>query len=120
VSLWRQRKSPEDFPPIDEVKSLLEKSVHLDPQLGLGYLQLGIIYSEQKDIPKAISALQQAVEVSPQLEQAHYRLAQLYRQSGDSAEAHSELQLYEQISAEKTQEMERERHEMQQFVYQMR
>ena len=118
VSLWRQRKSAEDVQLIEEVKSLLEKSVHLDPKLGLGYLQLGIIYSEEKDIPKAISVLQQAVEVSPELEQAHYRLAQLYRQSGNTAKANSELQLYEQISTEKTREMERQRHEMQQFVYQ--
>lgn len=118
VSLWRQRKSAEDVQPIEEVKSLLEKSIHLDPKLGLGYLQLGIIYSEEKDIPKAISVLQQAVEVSPELEQAHYRLSQLYRQSGNTAKANSELQLYEQISTEKTREMERQRHEMQQFVYQ--
>ena len=120
VSLWRQRKSAEDVQRLEEVKSLLEKSVHLDPKLGLGYLQLGIIYSEEKDIPKAISVLQQAIEVSPELEQAHYRLSQLYRQSGSTAKAHTELQLYEQISAKKTREMERQRHEMQQFVYQMK
>lgn len=120
VSLWRQRESSEGFQHLDEVKSLLEKSVHLDPKLGLGYLQLGIIYAEQKDFPKAISALQQSVEVSPQLDQAHYRLAQLYRQSGDSGRAHTELQLYEKISAEKAEQSERQRHEMQQFVYEMK
>ena len=120
VSLWNRRKSPEEVADVDRVKSLLEKAVHLDPKLGLGYLELGVIYSEQKDFPKAISAFQRAIEATPQLEQAHYRLAQLYRQAGETSKAHAELQLYEQISAEKNQEIERQRHELQQFVYQLR
>jgi tetratricopeptide (TPR) repeat protein len=119
VSLWKRRGSPEDDD-LDQIKSLLEKAVHLDPNLGVGYLQLGIVYSEQKDVPKAVSALQQAVAVSPRLEEAHYRLAQLYRQIGDASKARSELQLYEQMSAEETQEIARQRHEVQQFVYQLR
>jgi tetratricopeptide (TPR) repeat protein len=119
VSLWKRRGSPEDDD-LDQIKSLLEKAVDLDPNLGVGYLQLGIVYSEQKDVPKAVSALQQAVAVSPRLEEAHYRLAQLYRQIGDASKARSELQLYEQMSAEETQEIARQRHEVQQFVYQLR
>jgi len=39
---------------------------------------------------------------------------------GESAKAHTELQLYEQISKEKTQEIERQRHELQQFVFELR
>jgi tetratricopeptide (TPR) repeat protein len=120
VSLWKRRNSPEDVEDLDQVRSLLEKAVHLDPSLGVGYLQLGIVYSEQKDSPKAVSALQQALAATPRLEEAHYRLAQLYRQMGDTSKAHTELQLYEQISAEKTQEIARQRHEVQQFVYQLR
>ncbi len=119
VSLWKRRGSPEDGD-LDQIKSLLDKAVRLDPNLAVGYLQLGIVYSEQKDLPKAISALQQAVAAAPRLEEAHYRLAQLFRQMGDISKAHSELQLYEQMSAEKTQEIARQRHEVQQFVYQLR
>lgn len=120
VGLWKNRKSPQDMEHQEEVQSLLQKAVHLDPKLGVGYLELGIVYSEQKDSPKAISALQQAIDASPLLEQAHYRLAQLYRQAGESSQAHAELQVYEKISAEKAQETDRQRHEVQQFVYQLR
>ena len=120
VSLWKQRKSPDDIENDEKIKSLLEKAVHLDPKFGLAYLELGIVYSQEKNIPKAISALQTAIEATPQLEQAHYRLAQLYRQNGETPKAKAELQLYEQISAEKTKETERQRHELQQFVYEMR
>jgi tetratricopeptide (TPR) repeat protein len=120
VSLQKRRKSPQDVGNLGRATSLLQTAVHLDPKLGLAYLELGIIYSEQKDFPKAVSALQRAIEATPGLEEAHYRLAQAYKQMGETAKAHTELQLYEQISKEKTQEIERQRHELQQFVYELR
>ncbi len=120
VSLWQSRKSPDDVANVNQRKSLLEKSVRLDPKLGVAYLQLGIIYSEQKDFFKAISAYNEAIQATPDLEQAHYRLSQAYRQAGDADKARAELEKYQKISAEKSQEGERQRHEIQQFVYQLR
>jgi tetratricopeptide (TPR) repeat protein len=120
VSLWKRRKSAEDVADLAQVKFLLEQAVHLDPKLGAGYLQLGILYSERKDFSNAIAAYQQAIEAAPRLEDAYYRLAQAYRQTGDTMKMQSELQLYAQISKEKSDEIERQRHELQQFVYQMR
>ena len=120
VGLRKQRKSPDDKENDEKIKSLLDNAVRLDPKLGLAYLELGIVYSQEKETPKAISALQSAIEATPQLEQAHYRLAQLYRQNGEKPKAKAELQLYQQISAEKTKETERQRHELQQFVYELR
>ena len=122
VSLKKGWKSPEQIKieDVDRVKSLLQTAVHLDPKFGLAYLQLGILYSEQKDFPKAISAWQEAVAATPELEEAHYRLAQLYREAGEISKARAELQLHEQISKEKMQETERQRHEIQQFVYQLK
>lgn len=120
VSLWKGRKGPEDGETLARVQSLLDKSVHLDPRLGLGYLQLGILYSERKDFSKAISAYQQTIELNPSLEEAHYRLAQAYRQTGQKLQAHEEFAVYDQISKRKAADAERERHEIQQFVYTLR
>ena len=120
VSLWKRRKSPEDTADLAQVKSLLEKAIHLDPQLGSGYLQLGVLYSEQKDFSNAISAYNEAITAAPRLEEAHFRLAQTYRQAGETSKAQAELQLYAQISKERSEETERERHELQQFVYELR
>ena len=75
VSLWKRRKSPESIEDLPRVKSLLEKAISLDPKLGAAYLQLGILYSERKDLSKAISAYQHAIAATPRLEEAHYRLA---------------------------------------------
>lgn len=122
MSLQKDWKSPEEIKAehVEEVKSLLQTTIHLDPHLGLAYLQLGILYSQQKDFPHAISAWQQAIAATPDLEQAHYRLAQLYRELGETSKAHSELQLYEEISKKEAQDVERQRHNLQQFVYQLR
>jgi len=120
VSLWKGRKGPEDGETLAQVQSLLEKSLHLDPRLGLGYLQLGILYSERKDFSEAISAYQQTIEVNPSLEEAHYRLAQAYRQTGQKLKAQQEFEVYDQISKKKAADAERERHEIQQFVYRLR
>lgn len=120
VVLWKQWRSTENVAQLSRIKSLLEKAIQVDPQLGPAYLQLGILYSEQKDLQKAISAYQQAIGVAPQLEQAHYRLAQAYRQAGETSKAHAEMLLYEQITKETAEETARQRRELQQFVYELR
>ncbi|MGA9507809.1 MAG: carboxypeptidase regulatory-like domain-containing protein [Candidatus Sulfotelmatobacter sp.] len=120
TSLRKRWSSPDQAGDADQVKSLLETAIQLDPKLGVAYLQLGVLYSEEKNLPQATSALRQAIEVNPQLEKAHYRLAQLYRLEGDTAKAQSELQAYEQITKKKNEEAGRQRHELQQFVYEMR
>jgi tetratricopeptide (TPR) repeat protein len=120
VSLWKSRKGPENMRTLSQVQSLLEKSVHLDPKLGVGYLQLGILYSERRDFSRAISVYQQTIAVSPQLEEPHYRLAEVYKQTGQKLKAQEELEVYNQISKRKAADIERNRHEIQQFVYTLR
>jgi tetratricopeptide (TPR) repeat protein len=119
MSLWKARKSPDDVSDLPRTKALLEKAVQLDPNLGPAYLQLGILYAEQKDSSRAIAAYRQAIAATPRLEEAHYRLAQLYRQMGETAQAQAELQLYAQMSKENSEETERQRHQVQQFVFQL-
>ena len=119
VSLLKRRKSPEDTQTA-QVESLLEKAVQLDPKLADAYLQLGILYADRQDFPRAIVSYQNAVTASPELEQAHYRLAQAYRRTGEKLKAQQELELYQQLSKKTEEEQERQRHEIQQFVYTLR
>jgi tetratricopeptide (TPR) repeat protein len=121
LSLFRERrKAPEDAQTSARVESLLQKAVHLDPKLGPAYLQLGILYSERGDLPNAIAAYQKAIEVNPGLEEAHFRLAQAYNRTGEKSKAQAELQLYDQLSKQTAEQVERERHEIRQFVYTLR
>ncbi len=119
VSLWKQRQGPEDIKDIPQIESLLQTAIRIDPKLGPAYLQLGALYSEQKD-PAAIVAYQKAVENEPDVPDAHYRLAQAYREAGEKLKAEQELQLYRETSNQAAKEAERERHEVRQFIYTMR
>jgi tetratricopeptide (TPR) repeat protein len=121
------------------VESLLLKAVHLDPKLGVAYLQLGILYSQRADFSRAISAYREAIEVgaesansvvispgsvSPQsddtLEEAHYRLAQAYTRTGDKVKAQEELELHDQLAKKTKEDTERQRREIQGFVVSLR
>jgi tetratricopeptide (TPR) repeat protein len=119
LSLWKRRKAAEDSTRL-QVQSLLETAVRLDPKLGSAYVQLGMLHAERNDLYGAISAYLQAIEASPRLEEAHYRLAQAYRLTGEKSKAHAELQLYNEITKASAGEMERERHDIKQFVYTLR
>jgi tetratricopeptide (TPR) repeat protein len=109
-----------DVNKLAQAQSLLEKAVRLDPKLAATYLQLGVVYSQQGATSKATSAYQEAIEANPQLAEAHYRLGQLYSRSGEKSKAKAELQIYEQLSKKTAEESERERKEIQQFVYTLR
>lgn len=120
VNLWKRRKAPDDAEAVARAESYLTRAVQLDPKLGVGYLQLGVLYAEGKDFPRAISSYQAAIQASSQLEEAHYRLAQAYKRTGEKTKAEEELQIYNQISKRKDEEVERERRESRQFVYTLR
>lgn len=117
VTLWKRRKGPDDTASLEQAESRLKRAIELDPTLGVGYLQLGILYFERKDFADAIAALQKATQATPQLQEAHYRLSQAFKRTGDKVKAEEELQLYNQISKKKDEEVERERRESRQFVY---
>ena len=99
------------------IEAELHKAIELDPRLGSAYLQLGILYSGQKEFPEAINAFQKAIEVTPLPDEAHYRLAQVYRQTGEAEKARKEMEIFNKVSQQKAEAAERERHEIQQFVY---
>lgn len=120
ISLWRQRKDPNDAKTSAEVESLLNKCVRIDPKFAPGYLQLGILSFDSKNFSQAIADYKKAIEANPKLEEAHYRLAQAYRRTGEQLKAQQELEIYNQLSKQTAEEVERQRHEVQQFVYTLR
>jgi Tfp pilus assembly protein PilF len=119
-ALWKARKRSEDTTTPAQVEALLKRAILLDPKLGDAHLLLGVLYSDQGDSPKAIAAYQRAVKADPEGEEAHYRLAQIYRRVGEKTKAQQELRLYEQLQKKSAQQVERERHEIQQFVFALR
>jgi tetratricopeptide (TPR) repeat protein len=120
LGLWKSMNNPEDGEGRAQVESLLKTAIHLDPKFSDAYLQLGILYSAQKELAKAISAYEQAIGTDPASEAAHYRLAQAYRQNGEPDKEKAELIIYHRLVKESAEKNERERHQIQQFVYTLR
>jgi len=54
------------------------------------------------------------------MQEAHYRLALAYRKTGDTPKAQQEIELYRQLSQQSEQTFERERAEIQQFVFELK
>lgn len=119
LALWKRRKGGDDASTSAQVESLLQKALRLNPQLAKAYFQLGVLYSEKNEVSQAIASYESAVRIDPQLVEAHYRLAQAYAASGQADKSQQEIALYKQNAKAKQEADDRERREVQQFVYTM-
>lgn len=101
LSLWKGQRPAADSTPIDvaRVESLLRKAVALDPALARGFLELGILLSDQKRYEEAIAPLLRATQLEPDAAQTHYRLAQAYRRTGRTTLAEESLEKFQQLKA---------------------
>ena len=57
----------------------------------IAYVDLGAVYTQQKQYEQAAAALRRAVELDPAQADAHYRLGRLYQTLGNTAAAQQEL-----------------------------
>jgi Flp pilus assembly protein TadD len=100
LSLWRgerERSQPDDLP---RVEALLRRAVTLDPELARGFLELGILLSDQERYAEAIEQLRRATTLQSGVAQAHYRLALAYRRTGQMALAEKELEIFQQLKSD--------------------
>ena len=76
---------------VDLAGPLLEKVVQANPAIGLGHLDLGIVYSEANRNADALRELTAAAKIIPNDVNVHWRLARLYRTLGKKEEAKAEF-----------------------------
>lgn len=116
MDLWKRARASDRPESSKRPQVLLQKAVELDPKFGEAYVQLGILYSERKQESEAIASFNKAIAVSPELADAHYRLSLVYKRVGEDEKAREEMQTYEQIEKTENAALERERHELRQFL----
>ncbi len=117
VSLWKGKRLEQTSVDFQTVESLLKKSIALDGTLADAHLQLGILYAEQHELAKSLPEYQRALELNPKSPDAHYRLGQYYVRSGEKDRAQQEFAVYQQLQAQHMAAVDKERAEVQQFVY---
>jgi tetratricopeptide (TPR) repeat protein len=99
------------------VESLLRKAISLDDSLAEAHVQLGNLYADQHKYDQSIPQYVRALALDPDLSDAHYRLGTDYVHVGEKDKAQAEFAVYQKLRAEHLAEVEKERAEVQQFVY---
>ena len=117
MSLWKGKRAEDSTSNLQEVESLLLKSIALDPKLAEAHLQLGNLYADRREYTKSIPEYESALKLNPDLPDAHYRLGQDYVHTGQKDKAQGEFDVYQRLRAQQLAEVDKERAEVQQFVY---
>jgi tetratricopeptide (TPR) repeat protein len=117
MSLWKGKRAEDAGFDLREVESLLQKSVALDQALPEAHVQLGNLYADQHEYDKSIPEYVRALELNPNLPDAHYRLGQDYVHVGQKDHAQGEFEVYQRLRAQHMADVDKERAEVQQFVY---
>jgi tetratricopeptide (TPR) repeat protein len=117
MSLWKGKQAEGSGLNPQAVEALLKKAVALDEKLPEAHVQLGNLYANQHEYGKSIPEYVRALELNPNLPDAHYRLGTDYVHVGQKDRAQSEFDLYQKLRAQHLAEVDKERAEVQQFVY---
>jgi tetratricopeptide (TPR) repeat protein len=120
VAMWSQRRNDEDTAAFSATQTSLKKAMALDPKFASAYLQLGILYAAQGQLPQAAEQYERAIAADPALEEAHYRLGQTYRRLGQTEKASEELAIYQRLAQAADERANRERKAVLQFVYELK
>jgi tetratricopeptide (TPR) repeat protein len=117
ISLWKGKRSEDSSADLQTVESLLRKSIALDGNIPEAHVQLGDLYAGQHQYDKSIPEYVRALELNPNLSDAHYRLGTDYVHVGQKDDAQKEFAVYQKLRAAHLAEVDKERAEVQQFVY---
>jgi len=117
MSLWKGKRTEDATVDMKMVESLLQRSISLDNKLPEAHVQLGNLYADQHAWEKSIPEYERALQLNPTLPDAHYRLGQDYVHVGKKENAQAEFDVYQKQRAQHMAEIDKERAEVQQFVY---
>ena len=117
VALWKGKRADDPEKIVPQVESLLQKAIALDPRMADAHMQLGSLYSSQREYTKSIAQYQSALALNPDLSDAHYRLGQDYIHTGQKDLAQTEVEIYQKQRAQHLAEADKERAAVKQFVY---
>ncbi|HKV62205.1 MAG TPA: tetratricopeptide repeat protein [Candidatus Acidoferrum sp.] len=117
MSLWKGKRAQDPGLDLNQIESLLSKSLALDPKLSEAHLQLGNLYSDQAKFAEAIPEYKRALQLNSDLADAYYRLGQAYVRTGEKDRAQEQFQVYQKIREQHLADVEKQRAEIRQFVY---
>jgi tetratricopeptide (TPR) repeat protein len=120
ISLWKGKRSETSPAYLDQIESQMKKAVALDPSFSEAHLQLANLYSQRRQYAAAVPEYQKALRLAPNVPDAHFRLGQAYVHLGKEDLAEKEFQIHKQLYEQHLADVDKQRSEIQQFVYSMK
>jgi tetratricopeptide (TPR) repeat protein len=117
MSLWKGRRAQDPDLDLQQIESLLKKSITLDPKLAEARLQLGNLYFDQSKYAESIPEYVRALELNGDLADGHYRLGQAYGRTSQKELAQQQFEVYQKLRAQHMADLDKQRAEIRQFVY---
>lgn len=117
MSLWKGKRAEGSGLDLQKVESLLQKSIALNGSISDAHMQLGNLYAGQHQFERSVPEYVRALELNPNLPDAHYRLGTDYVHMGQKDRAQTEFAIYQKLRAQHMADVDKERAEVQQFVY---
>jgi tetratricopeptide (TPR) repeat protein len=117
MSLWKGKRVQGSAVDLQQIESLLKSAITLDDSIAGAHLQLGNLLATERNYDQSVAEYKRVAELDPTLADAHFRLATDYTHMGDKAQAQLELAIYQKLRSEHLAEVDKERAEVQQFVY---
>ena len=117
MSLWKGKRAQQADQDLSEIAKLLKSAIALDSKFAEAHLQLGNLYSDQKQYAAAIPEYLKALTQNSDLADAHYRLGQAYVHAGEKGRAQEQFDIYQKLRAQHLAELDQQKAEIRQFVY---
>ncbi len=117
MSLWKGKRAQDPNLDLKQIESLLARAIASDPQLAEAHLQMGNLNFDQGKFAEAIPEYRRALELNSDLADAHYRLAQALVRTGQKDKAQDEFAIYQKLREQHLSDLEKQRSEIRQFVY---
>lgn len=116
MSLWKGKETGHAGSYLDQVQSLLKKSIQLDPSNAQAHLELANLYSQRRKYREALPEYEQALKLDPKLVDAYYRLGEAYTHLDQRALAQRAFEIHRRLYQQHLAHWDNEQEEIRQFV----
>jgi len=117
MGLWKGKEMESSGADLAQVELLLKKAVQLDPSYADAHVELGNLYSQERQYAKAVPEYQRALQLNSNLSDGYYRLGQAYVHLGKMELAQKEFALHQKLYTRHLTEDDHQRQQIRQFVY---
>jgi tetratricopeptide (TPR) repeat protein len=116
MSLWKGMQIEGSSLDIQEVESLLKKSIALNGSMPETHIELGNLYANQHQYEESVPEYKYALKLDPNLSDAHYRLGIDYVHMGQKDRAQAEFAVYQTLRTQHMAEVDKGKADVEQFI----